>query len=73
VDRGLWGAYQSFPRNQLTVFVDERYANKAHRVLGIRPRPIEPSEPLLTLGVILAAIAIALGFFVLVLFATAGR
>lgn len=73
VDRGLFGAWQVAQRGQITVMVDARQARRAHKVLGTYPLPAEPSQPLLTLGVIVASMAIALGFFVLVLFTSQGR
>ena len=73
IDRGLFGAWQVAQRGQITVMVDARQARRAHKVLGTYPLPVEPSQPLLRLGVIIAAMAVAFGFFVLVLFATMGR
>ena len=72
VDRGLLGAWQVAQRGQITVMVDARQERRAHKVLGTYPLPIEPSQPLLRLGVIVAAMAIAFGFFMLMLFASHG-
>ncbi len=59
VDRGLWGSYQvPFARGQLTVFVRERDAARAHDVLGSRAP--EERGP----GLLLRA---TIGFVVLVL------
>jgi len=67
VDRGLWGAYQSLQRNQITVFVDESQARRAHKVLGSRPLDREPSQPLMRLAVIVLAMVVAFGVFMIAL------
>ena len=73
VDRGLWGTYQALPRNQITVFVDERHARKAHRILGTRPLEAAPSEPLMRLAIIALAIVVAFGVFIAALLAAGFR
>ena len=43
VDRGLIGStWQMSARGQVTVFVDERVAEQAHKILGTRPREERP-------------------------------
>jgi len=61
VDRGLWGTYQTFPRGQITVLVDERHAKRAHDILGTTSHRAETPEPLLQAGIVLVVIAIAIG------------
>jgi len=61
VDRGLWGSYQTFPRGQITVLVDERRAKQAHEILGTEPRHAETPEAMLQAGIVLVVIALAIG------------
>jgi hypothetical protein len=61
VDRGLAATYQVGQRGQVTVLVDERYAKKAHKVLGTEPRRAEMPEPVLRLEIVFIVIALAIG------------
>jgi hypothetical protein len=73
IDRGLFGAWQVAQRGQITVVVDERQARRAHKVLGTHPPIVEPDQPLLRLAVIVLALVVVFGFFVMMLFAAGYR
>lgn len=65
VDRGLNASYQTMPRNQITVLVDERNAKRAREMLGTTSRERPESVTLLRVAVIAVSVAIALGVVVI--------
>lgn len=42
VDRGLYGSWQLPARGQITVFVAEKDAKRAHKILGTKPPERRP-------------------------------
>ena len=68
VDRGLYGSYQTMPRNQITVLVDERHAKRARKFLGTTPAERPSSGLLLRAAVV--AVAVALGVVVIAVLLT---
>jgi anti-sigma-K factor RskA len=67
VDRGLNASYQTMPRNQITVLVDERHAKRAREMLGTTSRETSESVTLLRVAVIAVSAVIALGIVVIVM------
>ena len=62
VDRGLIGStWQVSARDQVTVFVDERVAERAHKILGTRPREERPPSAFARLSVELLYVALVIG------------
>jgi hypothetical protein len=68
VDRGLAGAsWQVSSRGHVTVFVDERVAEQAHRILGTKRREETPPGPFARFAVALLLIALVVGLVAIVL------
>jgi hypothetical protein len=68
VDRGLAGSsWQVSSRGHVTVFVDERVAPQAHRILGTRRREDGPPSPFARIAVALLFAALLIGFVAIVL------
>lgn len=63
VDRGLHGSSLQVlsSRGQVTVFVDERVAERAHQILGTKRREQSPVSPFLRLAVALLILALVVG------------
>ena len=62
VDRGLAGSsWQVSSRGHVTVFVDERVAAEAHRILGTRPREETAPGPFDRIAVALLILALVVG------------
>jgi hypothetical protein len=62
VDRGLAGSsWQVSSRGHVTVFVDERVADQAHRILGTKRREETPPGPVIRLAVALLVLALVVG------------
>jgi hypothetical protein len=62
VDRGLAGSsWQVTSRGHVTVFVDERVAEQAHRILGTKHREESPPGPFVRLAVALLVLALVVG------------
>ncbi len=70
VDRGLYGsAWQMSARGQVTVFVDERVAERAHKILGTTPRSARAASQFERLAVVFLFIAVAVGIAAIVILA----
>ena len=70
VDHGLYGsAWQMSARGQVTVFVDERVAERAHNILGTTPRTARAPSPFERLAVVFLFIAVAVGIAAIVMLA----
>lgn len=67
VDRGLYGSWQVPSRGHVTVFVDSRVAEQAHRILGTERRDESPPGPFSRLAVALLIVALAVGLVAIVL------
>lgn len=62
VDRGLAGSsWQVSSRGHVTVFVDERVAEQAHRILGTKRREETPPGPFVRIAVALLILALVVG------------
>jgi hypothetical protein len=61
VDRGLHGSWQVPPGGQVTVLVDERVAERAHRILGTERREESAAGPFVRLAVWLLVLALVVG------------
>jgi len=62
VDRGLYGSStQVSSRGHVTVLVDERVAEEAHKVLGTKRREESPPGPYARLAVALLIVALVVG------------
>jgi hypothetical protein len=71
VDRGLIGTtWQMSGRGQVTVFVDERVAGRAHEILGTKPREETAPGSLARLAVALLVVALVVGLVAIVLTVT---
>jgi hypothetical protein len=66
VDRGLVGSYQVMPRNQVTVLVDERHAQRARELLGTASGDVPRSIPLLRAAIAAVVGAIVVGVIAIV-------
>src|SRR5260370_16056874 len=60
VDRGLYASYQTMPRNQITVLVDERHARRARKILGTVAPEAPSSAALFRLAIVAGAVVIQL-------------
>jgi hypothetical protein len=69
VDRGLYGSAWLSARGQVTVFVDERVAERAHKILGTTPRTARAPSPFERLAVVFLFIAVAVGIAAIVMLA----
>lgn len=68
VDRGLSGSsWQVSSRGHVTVFVDERVAEQAHRILGVKRREESPPSPFARVAVALLFVALLIGLVAIVL------
>lgn len=67
VDRGLHGSWQVPARGHITVLVDERVAERAHKILGTKRREEGPPSPFARLAVALLVIALVVGLVAIVL------
>jgi len=69
VDRGLIGTtWQVSARGgQVTVFVDERLAARAHRILGTKPLAARPPSSFERLAVVLLFVAVLIGLVAIAL------
>jgi hypothetical protein len=62
VDRGLAGSsWQVTSRGHVTLFVDERVAEQAQKILGTRRREEGPPSPFVRLAVALLILALVVG------------
>ncbi|MEP6695035.1 MAG: hypothetical protein ABJB39_10340, partial [Chloroflexota bacterium] len=66
VDRGLAVGFQVPARGQVTVLVDERAAQRAHKILGTTPHEEGPPSPLMRVAVAVLIAALILGFIAVV-------
>ena len=71
VDRVLAGSsWQVSSRGHVTVFVDERVAEQAHRILGTKPRASKAPSSFERLAVVFLVIAVAVGIAAIVVAVT---
>lgn len=67
VDRGLHGSWQVPSRGQITVLVDSRVAERAHRILGTERREETPPGPFARAAIALLVGALVIGLIAIVL------
>ena len=67
VDRGLHGSWQVPSRGHITVLVDERVAEQAHKILGTPRREESAPGPFARLAITLLVLALVVGLVAIVL------